>query len=243
MLSGPRYLDLSKSLLYVKCWLVHKDGQGMAEKRADSSGSLVKTYDQNVGVINNALYSMFANAEVFLNHVNVSTSQGLYAFKAYLDNLLVYDSDRADTSGQLEGFFQDDGNMESVGFVDSPLNDGYQTRRKLTQYGREIEFQGMLLADIFTTDKLLVNEVQLRIKLSQNPDSFRLMAHNDLYQLRITDLAFKAAVCTVAPEVIKKHTEMLSSKPALYPFIKSDMKTFAIPAGMKSFHQHNVVSG
>jgi hypothetical protein len=83
---GLEYTDLSRSRLYIKARIVKEDGTPL------------KTTDI-VGPVNNLLDSIFSQCNCTLGDKLVSVSASIYAYKAYLKNLLEFG--REAKEGQL----------------------------------------------------------------------------------------------------------------------------------------------
>ena len=188
--------------------------------------------DDDIGLINPALSSTFQQCDVSLNQSTINTSVGSnYAYKAYFDVLLGSTTADADTVLQNELFYKDTaGAIDGTGL--SGNNIGHYDRAVNTQNSKIAVLEGPIRMDICQQERLIVNEVKLKIKLSQMDDAFRLVSgDNKPYKLEIVDSVLKICQVKLRPEVLKAQNEILTSKPAMYPFWKSDVKTFNIHKG------------
>jgi hypothetical protein len=99
-------------------------------------------------------------------------------YKAYLEKLLNHGSDASGTHL-----------VSSLWYLDSceelKENNGYTTRLKYICNSQTVELYGRLHADLFNSDKMLFNGVDMNIKLTPTPDAFYLLAHNDATKVRI----------------------------------------------------------
>ena len=68
-------------------------------------------------------------------------------------------------------------------------NEGLSTRRNLMGVEKNIDMIGYLHCDVFNQDKLLINGVEVRVRLVRSRDSFCLMDPTGLYTSRITEAA------------------------------------------------------
>lgn len=161
------YKDLRKTMLYVKCRILKADGSKI-------------TINDKVGFANLILHTLFRQLDVSLqqNVINPSVGQN-YSYKAMFDTLLNHTEVSKKNSLESQGFSKD-----GAGFMDSadPLdgsNKGLQARWHLSQTGDYLDLEGPLYSDLCQQDRLLINGVQVDVKLYPNNDSFALMAPND----------------------------------------------------------------
>jgi hypothetical protein len=79
--------------------------------------------------------------------------------------------------------------VSSLSYVDSSeeLKDdnGYTTRLKYIGNSQIVNLYGFLHADVFNSDKMLINGVDMNIKLTRTTESFYLLATNDDTKVRI----------------------------------------------------------
>ena len=68
-------------------------------------------------------------------------------------------------------------------------------------------------------------------KLFQSKQDFRLMSSvaGKKYKVIITEVMLKAAMVGIHTDILKSHARTLKDKPAIYPFNRTDVKTFAVP--------------
>ena len=97
--------------------------------------------------------------------------------------------------------------------------------------------EGYLYTDfILDQDRLILNGVALNIRLFQASNAFRLMTPSDKkYKVVITNALLKVCQVSVNPSMILAHDQALSKSLALYPFWRSDIKTFTIASGFHTF--------
>ena len=120
---------------------------------------------------------MFSYLSVSLNGKSVTLHETNYHYKAYLEKLLNYDSDASGTNL-----------VSSLWYLDSSQelkdNNGYTTRLKYLGNSQAVELYGRLHADLFNSDKMLINGVDINIKLTRTPEVFNLLAPNDNTKVR-----------------------------------------------------------
>lgn len=142
---------------------------------------------------------------------------------------------------ESEGYFKDNAN----GIDDADAMQGRDTGLfyiyQLTKDGQIVEFMGGLSLDLMddTQRRLLINGIQLGIKLWPNKKEFCLLStdENADYKVHIVDAKLKSKHIKLTPGAFIGHQEAISKSDALYPFYRSDLKTFNIPAGQYSLVQ------
>lgn len=103
----------------------------------------------------------------------------------------------------------------------------------MTEDSAFVDLKGPIYMDICQQDRFLINGVQVSIKLWPNRDAFCLMSSESgmKYKIQIDDVILRCCYLKINPGVLLGHSEALQKHPALYPFKKSDIKCFGIPAG------------
>ena len=99
---------------------------------------------------------------------------------------------------------------------------------------------GNLALDFFSCPRLLLDGVDIDIKLYPQRDEFILLANKDDYALEIVDVSFKACLKSINTGILAAHAQTLKTSPALYPYRRADMKIFTISAGSQNFVQDNI---
>jgi len=108
-------------------------------------------------------------------------------------------------------------------------NNGYTTRLKYIGNSQTVELYRQLHADLFNSDKMLINGVDMNIKLTRTPEAFCLLAPTDNTKVRIKSLDATLFIT----QVELKHTLLLAHANVLamkrkshYPVKHSQIKTF-----------------
>jgi hypothetical protein len=155
-------------------------------KLVKTDGSDLPSAEANkVGCVNNLLHSMFSCLSVSLNGKPVTLHETNNHYKAYLEKILNYSC--SDASGTYL--------FSSFWFLDSPTSDralkdnsGHATRLKYLSNNQTVELYGRLHADLFNSDKMLINGVEINIKLTRAPEAFYLWGPSDDPKVRIKNL-------------------------------------------------------
>ncbi|XP_066478493.1 uncharacterized protein F54H12.2-like [Tiliqua scincoides] len=141
-------------------------------------------------------------------------------------------------------FYKDTpGEHESTGLDGD--NQGFIRRAALTAESRKIDLLGHLHADLFFQEKLLLNGVDVKIKLTRSKDAFCLMSDDRgvHYKLQILTASLFVKKVRVAPGVLLGHAEALLTATAKYPVDRVSMKIFSIAAGSRISNQENLFLG
>lgn len=233
--SGDDYIDFANSYLHLKVKITRANGNNLAD-------------DDAVGPVNNFLHSLFSQVDVFLNGILVTSSSNTYPYRAYIENLLSYGP--AAKRSQLTAclFYKDAaGKMDKA----NPLaenaderNSGLIRRAAFTAQSRELDLMGRIHADIFFQSRYMLNEVNVKIKLTRSRDVFCLMSTGDhAFKVKITAAAMIIRKVKVSPSVYLAHAKTLELGLAKYPIRRVVCKAFTIPAGYLDVSQEKLFSG
>ena len=259
------YIDLSKTILRLTGKITKKDGTSKLDGNDQS----------NVAPVNNFLHSLFRQVDVYLNGKQVTPAMGTYAYRSYIETLLNYDVSAKqsqfssalyykDTAGQmnetgalasLKSFnYQKPGGNNNVGidasdklYVPESGNVGFAKRHQFIKNGNRFVLSGPIFSDIFMTDRLLLNMMDLKVVLNRSTDSFSLMElGNDPAiepKVQLTDVVLKVRKVKVDQSVSDGVERMLKQTPALYPIRRVECKILTIPANLPNVRQDNIFSG
>ena len=152
------FLDLYDTFLSLKFKLVKDGNQSVVEA-------------ENNFMVNNIMHSLFSNLEVYFNNEQLYSSNGFYAQKSFLSNEFSATQGTKDSISVCQGYL----NQEQPNYVD---DEAFKERKK-TGTQEEINCYGRLHADIFTCDRLLLPNVNVRFKLIRSRLSFYLISDLD----------------------------------------------------------------
>ena len=254
------YIDLSKTILTVTGKIV-KDNESVLDGANQTS----------VAPVNNFLHSLFKQVDVYLNGKQVTPAMGTYPYRAYIETLLNYDASAKESQFTSALYYKDTATkMDEVGslpqlkevkikpktggneidgwmYTAGTGNQGFAKRSKFIQNSKQFVLSGPIFADIFMTDRLLLNMMDLRVVLNRSSNTFCLM-----------DLSSGTAV---KPKVQLSHVELkirkvkldqavsdgiertLKQTPALYPIRRVECKILTVPQNLPTTRQDNIFSG
>ena len=238
------YIDLQKTKLCIQFKITKEDGKDITYI-TDGSNAPTPESDQ-VGPINFTLNTIFRQVDVGLNQTIVSPQVGVnHSYKSIIDMLLQSNTDMSTSLAQGALFFKDTaGEHEDHSYIGN--NRGFNARASLVKRGNIGTIEGTIFNDfMMQQDRLLLNGVSLNIKLFQASDDFRLLTplNNKSYKLVITNAILKVCQVAVNPLMILAHDEALSKSPAVYPFWRSNVKSFTISPGSQTFMIDNIYHG
>ena len=124
-------------------------------------------------------------------------------------------------------------------------NYGLHQRFLATHSSRSFEMLGGLRIDMFEQIRYLPSGIAMKLRLHPQQRAFCLMApstSND-YKLQVLQATLIVRKVKVSPGVIVGHDEALQEKPAEYPVVHKECKSFAIASGLLQFKQDNIFLG
>lgn len=228
--TSSSYINLQCSTLQIQGKIVKENGKDL-----DST--------DKVGFVNLPLQSLWSQIDIELQQKLISSKVGTnYAYKAYLDTVLNSSSSQqmAQLTSQL--FYKDSaGEMDSNGVG----NSGFYMREMRTKGSQIVQLSGPLCLDLCEQERLIINSVEIKLKLWRNKPSFYLNSDNvsSRYDFLITDAYLNVCMVDVSPAILVGHAAALKEYPALLPFFQSDMKSFTIGKGMLDFTADNIFQG
>ena len=220
------YIDLKNITLKTRVKIVKENGTNISEK-------------DKVAFVNNPGNSIFRQVDVKIQQKLVTSSVGTnYPYKAILDGLIGYGPC---VENQL--FVTDRaGHMNNSDPSSVVGNSGLFVRRSWTKDGDEVILEGPIFVDILQQERMLLDGVAIDVELFPTTDAFVLMAKDETvkYKVKIVDATLTVPHNTVSPGVLVGHSESLKEKNALYPFMRSEIKTFNIPSGIYTWTGDNI---
>lgn len=228
--NGEDYLDLNNTFLHLRCKITNADGTDLAN-------------DAKVGVVNYPIASLFSQVDVMLGDRLISQSSNTYPYRAIMELLLNYGKNALETQYSAGLFYKD-----TAGHLDSTdpqgRNSGFKNRYSFSSESKTFDLIGHIHSDIFFQDKLLLNGVDLKIKMVRSKDEFCLMKEGARdYTLKLLSASLFVKKVSVSPAVRLGHGQALLNATAKYPIERVCMKTFSLPAGSRICTQENLFLG
>ena len=230
--NSSQYLKLSDSELYVRITIQKEDGTPY--KIFDEANKLLPIKERETGTpIDFILHSMWSSVDIEMNNNLVSESGTNYMYKALMETLLSYDENTKKIQLANEGFTGDSGDFTQINPDSPPYNHGLKICHKWFKDFVTVEFVGPLMADICNQDRLILPGVDVDIKLWPTRDEFRLITHpvGLRCKLLIDEIYLNVCKVNVSPEVMMGHNAALEIADSIYPFARTDIRTFNIAEG------------
>ena len=233
--SGEEYLDLARTQLYVKAKITKPNGANLDP-------------NTEVGPVNLFLHSLFSQVDVSLNERLISPSTNTYPYRAMLETLLSYGEEAKTSQLSMSLFYKDTpGKMDSVNPVadDADANLGLKARYAFTKSSNTVDMMGPIHSDLFFQERLLLNGVNLRIRLNRTKNAFCLVssAVNPQFKVIITQAILYVRKVKVAPAISLGHAAALKQATAKYPIRRIECKVLSIPRGFPTFTPDNIFLG
>ena len=240
--SGTQYTDLASSYLSLKVKIT-RPGENTPFPQDNTVATALP--------VDNVLHSLWSDVQVKLNGTLVCTSNTNYAYKAYIESLLKYNTMAKENQLTMQGFTADKKNFDQTDPDETPVSFGLRERynwwkrigtiykntvpitddmdeNEIWRDPTSVQFLGPLMADIFQQDRLIMNGVTIDIKLIPHKDAFRLITWPETTQAEIQIEDIKLMVCriTLAPETFLGIEKTLQTVPVVYPYARTDVRTF-----------------
>ena len=232
--SGKEFLDLARSYLHLKVKVSKADGSNI-----DSASK--------VSFANYPIASLFNQVDVILGGKLISSATNAYAHRSILEVLLNYDKEAAESQLGCGLFCKDKaGQMEEMDISADPvLNTVLGTRREWRKTSKIVELQGGIHSDLFNQEKLILNGVDLTMKLHRHKPEFCLLSGDTdpAYKITIVDTILYVKKIELTPSVFNAINTVLNDKNAQYAITRTTPKVFTVPRGQQSQHIDNAFLG
>ena len=120
--------------------------------------------------------------------------------------------------------------------ADPVLTTGLKTRREWTKTSKIVELQSRIHSDLFNQEKLLLNGVDLTVKLHRHKPEFCLLSEDTApaYKITIVDAVLYVKTIELTPSVFNAINTVLNDKNAQHIISRTTPKVFTIPRGQQS---------
>lgn len=235
----PEYLDLNTTWLIMRLSIRKGDGTAIA---IQGEGNAAR---YEAAPINNIGSTLWKTVKIFFNSRLVYDSGAAYAYRCHIEDTLNYPPSIKEGILQAAGYYHDD-----PGQLNLATNAGYIERGKMANASRIFEIMAPLHADCFSHDRLLLNNMEIRLELYRNNNRFAIDALGMAlprvgYQgsLKVHSLRWLVRKVTLAPSVNLALEHRLSTQAARYPIRRVDTRSYHLPDGITSVHQLQIGQG
>lgn len=230
---SEHYLDLAHTMLYIQA------------KISPVLGTAAE--NNKVAPVNNFLHSMFNQVDVFFNQKLVSPPNNAYPYRAYIETLLNYNREAKDSHLQAGLWYTDlAGRFDAApDAAEDDENRGLLYRRYFINGGKTVDLMGHLHCDVFNQDKMLINGVEMRVRLVRSKDAFCLMdsSTNGVFKLQIKEATLIVRRVKISPSILLAHANGLAKTTAKYPITRVEVKSFTLHSGILGDTLDNVILG
>ncbi|XP_073502245.1 uncharacterized protein F54H12.2-like [Phyllobates terribilis] len=217
--SGEYYFDLNNTLLFISCRVVKTDNSAIVD------GS-------RVALINYPLATLFNQVDITLGDQLISQSDNLYSYRAYIETLLNYSAQTLSSQFTSGLFYKDTAGHHNVRILDG-TNAGFNKRALAIAHSKPVDLLGPIFGDIFNQPKLILNGLDLKIKLTRNKDSFCLMsAEADPFKVQIMHACLYVKRVQISLAVRIGHSQAMLTATAKYSIDRVCMKVYSIPSAL-----------
>jgi hypothetical protein len=227
--SGGEYLDLSRSYLHVKAKVTQANGADLPN-------------DDDVAPVNNFLHSMFSQVDITLNGTQISSSTNTYAYRAIIETLLSFSTDAKLSQLTLSLYYKDQSSRMNAITVDHTANSGFMSRRSKAARSRIMDLIGRIHGDIFFQDRLMLNDVNVKIVLTRSSDAFCLIGGTQR-KVKIVSAKFVVRKVKLTDSVALAHANALELATAKYPIRRVICKNATVSAGIQDVVLERLYTG
>jgi hypothetical protein len=234
---GKHYLALPQTRLYGIIQILHKDGTTPGE-------------NEPVGVVNLFPSSLFKHIEIEVNGKKVSdATSSCYGIKSIIETQLSYGESAKKSHLKAARYYDDD---DGKGNIRDSTNKGWEIRHELVKQGKKVDFDTILHCDFFQIYRYLPNGCSIRLKLVRNDDSFTLLngdvtgnnATTKEYKINILDLRISVRKVLLHKRLFNINESLfLKGYQAVFPIVRTQIKTLVITKGLSSIIEANVIMG
>ena len=165
-----------------------------------------------------------------------------------IETLLNYGEEAKTSQLSMAMFYKDTPGKMDVGnpvAADDAANKGLKACYDFTKESHIVDTMGPIQSDIFFHDRLMLNGVNLRIKLHRAKNSFCLIssAAAPTFKVVITEAIFFVRRVKLASSIVLGDAAALKHSSAKYPVRRVDCKVLSIPRGFSSFNPDNMLLG
>lgn len=219
--STEDYIDVGSTSLYVRFKIVHEDGSKIDQTK------------EFVGVNNLAIATLFSDASLMIGDTQVEGGAADYPYRGYFRTVMQFTPSAQESHMPIMGWYKDE-----AGKFDDKANDGFVDRQNLVGNSQSVELLGPLYFDFFNQDRHLISSTPMRIKLIPNKPEFLLNAYGATppkYKIEFEQVILYVERLEMNPSVINGHAIGLKRQNARYFINHTDLLTYTIPAGQKSY--------
>ena len=261
------YLDLSKTILVVEGKVVAGTGGDLSTGQASIApvNNFLHSLFRQVDVyFNGKQVTPAMGTYAYRSYLETLLNYDVSAKESQLSSAMYY----KDTAGQMDeaGSLPSSMTIKNVTGVTSadanaaatlttknvsiPVpgtgNQGFAKRHQFIENSKKFTLSGPIFTDVFMSDRLLINMLDLKVVLNRSYNEFCLIDKNSSSKnpkVELTDVVLKIRKVKV-DQAIRDSTEvLLKQTPAIYPVRRVVCKGLSIAPGLPNVRLDNIFSG
>ena len=216
--SAEEYIDVNDINLYIKFKVTKADGK-----------AIVAT--DKVGLVNNGIATLFQDVSLTVGETQIEGGQNCYPYLGYFNSVMQYSPEAQTSHMRAMGWYRDE-----AGKFDAEANSGFKRRSALIEGSKSAEIMGPLFLNFFRQEKYLISQTDMRIKFMPSKPDFALNAFGTTdFKIQFEEVILYVPRAELNPSIINGHAAGLRTQNAIYPINHSEVMTFTIPKGQKSY--------
>ncbi len=230
--NGEDYLDLSNAFLSLAPQVTLENGTPLPD-------------DSKVSPINNTFHSIFSAVSIQLGDKPITSNDQEYPYKAYLKTLASSDMLNHKSFLTVEMFYKDK-SLSERNPDNAEKTDGLYLRHERCKKSAKMDMIGRLHLDICEQDKLIPNNVDVRLQLQISKPEFCLIipdTDKHKYKLNIANAVLYVRQVKLNPSVMLAQEKSLKESTFKYPIRRTECRTFAISQGLREINIPNAILG
>lgn len=206
-LSDNEFMVMSETYLYLRC--------KAQVKGADGNLTTAETDYAKVAPVNYLLNTMIKQATIEINGVPVTPSTNTFAYKAYLESLLMYNNDARKS------------HLTAAGVIGT-----FEERSASLKKGNEFDLMGRIHFDLTHQPRPVPGGCQVSIKLDLNSPQFYMISKDAALKpsLKLEEAVLHVRRAIVSPSALKRIYGP-SRKVLRLPYEKTYVRNFPIRRG------------
>ena len=239
---GSHYFDLKNIKLNITCKIIRMNDEKVEEPSANKG---------TVGIINNFMHSLFSRIDLTIQNKTFSQSDSSYPYLSYMKTLL--NSNRIDDNDlAIQMFYADKAGYFNDAKWAVATNTGFKNRSKFFSASQEVDMSGKLCLDVFEINRYLPCGIPLELKLYPSTPEFCLMSDDNEtilktigggYKVVVTRASLEVPKVVLAPEVLIAHADVMEGTPAIFPYMRSEIKKHNLTSGSHDAEINNPYVG
>jgi hypothetical protein len=235
------FLDMSASYIHMRLRIVKANGGDIGLEDVADLGLTSVATPYEAAPIPNIGGSFFRTLRIWFNSKIVYDSGPNYAYRSYIEDTLNYTTLTKDTMLEAAGYYRDKGTA-----MNTIANESYQKRGAMAANSRVFDIIAPIHADCFSHDRLLPNNLEVRLEAYKNSDNFLIQTCAETpgkYAFEVDSMTWMVRKVAVLDSISVALERKLATQPARYPIRRVSCRTFHLDGGRRSIAQLQLSNG